>query len=212
MNRWRPHILSDGCSYISADTYAWGDSVRWWTSLLKINHSSVSVQYKNNHFALMRPKRARTTSCGEAVYSEITESICVRVVTKTNCKVNWLQDCISIILRFAFQYLFYNHTLHLLCLLYYKVQVIFCVLFLNWIPDKSTMEVYLVQVNVRSWREAATARGSATRTCGKPCQRVLAKQMLIHGLSVHVSRGGRFVELADFARVSCYQVILLPSL
>lgn len=125
MNRWRPHILSDGCSYISADTYAWGDSVRWWTSLLKINHSSVSVQYKNNHFALMRPKRALTTSCGEAVYSEITESICVRVVTKTNCKVNRLQECISIILHFAFQYLFYNHTLHLLCLLYYKVQVLF---------------------------------------------------------------------------------------
>lgn len=207
MNRWRPHILSDGCSYISADTYAWGDSVRWWTSLLKINHSSVSVQYKNNHFALMRHKRALTTSCGEAVYSEITESICVRVVTKTNCKVNRLQF-------FALHFNIYFTTTHFICyvLLYYKVQVLFCVLFLNWIPDKSTMEVYLVQVNVRSWREAVTALGSATRTCGKPCQRVLAKQMLIHGLSGHVSRGGRFVELADFSRVSCYPVILLPSL
>lgn len=68
-------------------------------------------------------------------------------------------------------------------------------------------------VNVRSRRGDQTARGRVTRTCDEPCQPVLAKQMLIHGLSGHVSRVGRLVELADFVRLSsCSSVILLPSL
>lgn len=70
----------------------------------------------------MRPKRALTTSCGEAVYLEITECICVRIITKTLqsqqvAEIYFYHSllCISI-------FILHPHTSFVI--LYYKVQVL----------------------------------------------------------------------------------------
>lgn len=197
---WFLHFLSSlhlfWLALIHCEASFWGDEPHFSNLIIEVFWCNIKLTF----FLLISPIQAITSSRGEAGYLERTGLICVCVIMGTN----------GVVCRFLEQYLFF--PLH--SNIYFRTTPLIFIYFTSIeYQTKAQWKSNLYKGMCVSWHGALTARGRVTRTCGKPCPLVLAKQMLIHGLSGHVRRGGRLVELADFVPLSsCSPVILLPSL